>query len=102
MKVKIMLTIITICVTICLTGCKNGNQNVDNNIDDNNIINSDMNSFYSGDVKDFSSGEERLEENIISQVKEEVYKYKCDLKNVMMQQIAVGHGDVSVGLYPRK
>ena len=43
-----------------------------------------------------------VERNILKDLLEEVYKYKCDLKNVMMQQIAVGHGDVSVGLYPRK
>lgn len=69
MNKKIMLTIISICVTIILAGCKNGNQNVNNNI---SIYDNSLNS---GEVVDFSSSGERLEENSESQIKEEVYKY---------------------------
>lgn len=43
-----------------------------------------------------------VERNILKDLLEKVCKYKFDLKNVMMQQIAVGHGGASLGLYPTK
>lgn len=43
-----------------------------------------------------------VERNILKDLLDKVYKYKFDPKNVMMQQIAVGHGDASLGLYPTK